>query len=64
MIFKDTQDGRYKSDTEGMLLTDGKAYGFAFSLPDDRHISEFTEISREEYEALTNADAEVIQGGY
>lgn len=64
MIYKDIEDGRYKSDTEGMLLTDGMAYGIAFDIPDNRDISEFTEISKEEYEKMLEADAEVIQGGY
>lgn len=63
MIIK-TEKGTIKSDTSGMLLTDGMSYGIEYVLGADRHISEFTEISREEYEALTNADAEVIQGGY
>ena len=60
MIIK-TERGTIKSDTSGMLLTDGMSYGIEYILGSDRNISEFTEISKEEYEALNEANAEVIQ---
>ena len=53
--------GTIKSDISGMLLTDGMSYGVEYVLGADRHISEFTEISIEEYEKMLGADAEVIQ---
>lgn len=59
-----TENGTIKSDIKDMLLTDGMSYGIEYVLGADRHISEFTEISREEYEALASADAEVDTNGY
>ena len=59
MIIK-TERGTIKSDTSGMLLTDGMSYGIEYILGADRNISEFTEISKEEYEALNEANAEVM----
>ena len=59
MIIK-TERGTIKSDNSGMLLTDGMSYGFEYNLGADRSISEFTEISKEEYEKMLEADAEVM----
>lgn len=59
-----TENRTIKSDIKDMLLTDGMSYGWEYTLGTKRHISEFAEISKEEYEKMLEADAEVIQGGY
>jgi hypothetical protein len=59
-----TENGTIKSDIKDTLLTDGMSYGIEYVLGADRNISEFTEISKDEYEKMLEADAEVIQGGY
>lgn len=59
MIIK-TERGTIKSDTSDMLLTDGMSYGIEYILGSDRNISEFTEISKEKYEKMLEADSEVI----
>lgn len=51
-----TEKGTIKSDTEGMLLTDGETYGIEYLLGENRSIDEFHEISREEYERLMEAE--------
>jgi hypothetical protein len=47
-----TENGTIKSDTEGMLLTDGETYGVEYLLGEDRSVKEFYEISIDEYNAL------------
>ena len=47
-----TEKGTIKSDTEGMLLTDGETYGVEYLLGTCRSVDEFSEISREEYEQM------------
>lgn len=47
-----TEKGTIKSDTEGMLLTDGETYGVEYLLGEDRSVKEFYEISIDEYNAL------------
>ena len=57
-----TKQGSIKSDTEGMLLTDGKTFCVECFLSVGRSVDEFHEISREEYEAImanSESDAEV-----
>lgn len=59
MIVK-TEKGTIKSDTEGMLLTDGETYGIEYLLGEGRSIDEFHEISREEYESrMQRGDTDV-----
>ena len=55
-----TDNGTIISDIKDTLLTDGMSYGFEYILGADRSISEFTEISKEEYEKTLLADAEVM----
>lgn len=55
MIIK-TERGTIKSDIKDMLLTDGMSYGIEYVLGADRHISEFTEITAQEYEKVTEDD--------
>ena len=52
-----TERGTIKSDIEGMLLTDGVTFGFEYLLGAGRSISEFTEITKEQYESIINAEA-------
>lgn len=51
-----TENGTIKSDTEGMLLTDGETYGVEYLLGEDRSVKEFYEISIDEYNALMNVE--------
>ena len=51
-----TERGTIKSDTEGMLLTDGETYGIEYLLGKGRSKEEFTEISREDYEAKIQSE--------
>lgn len=46
-----TEKGTIKSDTDGMLLTDGETYGIECLLGSGRRVDEFYEISRADYEA-------------
>ena len=55
-----TDNGTIISDIKDTLLTDGMSYGIEYILGADRSISEFTEISKEEYEKMLLADAEVM----
>ena len=55
-----TEKGTIKSDNSDMLLTDGNTYGIEYLLGEGRSISEFSEITRADYEDIQNADAEVI----
>ena len=52
-----TENGTIISDIKDTLLTDGMSYGVEYILGADRSISEFTEISKEEYEKMLEADA-------
>lgn len=51
-----TENRTIKSDIKDMLLTDGMSYGWEYTLGTERHISEFTEICREEYEKVMEDD--------
>jgi hypothetical protein len=53
-----TEKGTIKSDTEGMLLTDGETYGVEYLLGTGRSVDEFSEISREEYEKKESEELE------
>ena len=57
-----TEKGTIKSDTEGMLLTDGETYGIEYLLGEGRNIDEFHEITEEEYQSIMEAQAEVMIG--
>ena len=54
-----TENGTIKSDIKDTLLTDGMSYGVEYVLGTDRHISEFSEISREDYEKTLEKDENV-----
>ncbi len=44
---------------EGMVLTDGEAFGVAVYLPDGDSDCGFYQITREEYEAILSSQEEV-----
>lgn len=58
----DTDKGTIKSDTEGMLLTDGQTFGYEYLLAEGRSKAEFTEISYEEYERQMTAEGVTDDG--
>lgn len=51
-----TDNGTIISDIKDTLLTDGMSYGVEYILGADRSISEFTEISQEEYGKVMEHD--------
>lgn len=55
-----TKRGSIKSNIDGMLLTDGEAYGIEYWLGEDRNVDEFHEISREEYESKMQEEENVV----
>ena len=54
-----TKRGSIKSNIDGMLLTDGEAYGIEYWLGEDRNVDEFNEISREDYESIMESKKEI-----
>lgn len=59
-----TEKGTIKSNIPDTFLTDGETLGIEYDLAKGRTKSEFSEISRDEYDELMNAKMEVFFNDY